>query len=472
MYLSPIRLSFLHKLPTSTAYLGIALVFRLFSPISATLSILMLGLYPFIYRRPYTVLQSLLLTSLFGLINPAFTPPTVLGGNDRYICFLLVFLYTLTVTKSRLTISRPSFILLLFFPIIVLHSIVFSQFPLISLLKAFLLFFISFASIESWFHSSSQQRAEFFHWSFTILSLVIILSLPTYFISSIGFAVNGTGFQGILSQPQVFGVVLATYLSIAFNYLFNYVSFRRIVLPLFLLALFMLYSTASRTAFFAFLLALFLSFVVHLSLNFSSYKHKLKHLPVNTLFVVVSFFGILGIFLTSVRVQSLIGSILFKSDNAAISLLDQLDFNSYQLYIEIFASSREVLYLPMLDNISTHLFQGIGFGVPSVSSSMSVAFDPFFGIPVGASIEKGVLFVAILEELGLILFIPFLLLFLLILRSSLRNGYGSFLVCLTILLTNIGESTLFSPGGIGLLLICLLIPFSFPQDKFSFRLIS
>jgi hypothetical protein len=44
---------------------------------------------------------------------------------------------------------------------------------------------------------------------------------------------------------------------------------------------------------------------------------------------------------------------------------------------------------------------------------------------------------------------------LMLLRGSSRGGLAPFAVCLTALLLNLGENTLFSPGGFGLLPIVL-----------------
>ena len=67
--------------------------------------------------------------------------------------------------------------------------------------------------------------------------------------------------------------------------------------------------------------------------------------------------------------------------------------------------------------------------------------------------EKGIMYFAILEELGLIGFIIFMaLLFSIVLRSLNRNIYGALLV-LAVLASNITEATFVSFGGGGLLFL-------------------
>jgi hypothetical protein len=109
----------------------------------------------------------------------------------------------------------------------------------------------------------------------------------------------------------------------------------------------------------------------------------------------------------------------------------------------------------MLGNIAEHPLRGIGFGIASDPYFMVVQRDPYFGLPVGASVEKGVAPLAVLEELGV--FGAGLVGFwvLRLLTRSARGGLAPFAVCLTALLLNMGEATLFSPGGFGLLPLVL-----------------
>ncbi|MDD3948975.1 MAG: hypothetical protein PHT43_05885, partial [Anaerolineaceae bacterium] len=98
----------------------------------------------------------------------------------------------------------------------------------------------------------------------------------------------------------------------------------------------------------------------------------------------------------------------------------------------------------------------IGFGVTSNPSMMKVERDPILGLPVSAPAEKCVLPIAILEEVGVLGFLAVCLWISMIMRSGARGGVVPFSVSLTALLMNMGEATLFSPGGMGLLSLILL----------------
>ena len=110
----------------------------------------------------------------------------------------------------------------------------------------------------------------------------------------------------------------------------------------------------------------------------------------------------------------------------------------------------------MWQNIKEKPFTGIGFGIASDVHEMNVQRDPLLGLPLGAPIEKGVLPVAVLEEVGLFglgFVVAWLWSFL---RYWIRGGVVPVSVGLTILLLNMGEATLFSPGGMGLLSLILI----------------
>ena len=110
----------------------------------------------------------------------------------------------------------------------------------------------------------------------------------------------------------------------------------------------------------------------------------------------------------------------------------------------------------MWENIQEKPFFGIGFGVASNIQEMNIKRDPLLGLPIGAAVEKGVLPLAVLEEVGLVGFsVVFAWLFSLLRRWG-RGGVMSVSVGLTALLLNMGEATFFSPGGMGLLSLVLI----------------
>jgi hypothetical protein len=124
---------------------------------------------------------------------------------------------------------------------------------------------------------------------------------------------------------------------------------------------------------------------------------------------------------------------------------------------EAYEVSRGPKIEDMWVNIQDKPFLGIGFGIASKPEQMLVVRDPLLGLPISAAVEKGVLPVAVLEELGALgLQLVALWLWNLIRRAARRGGFTSLTVLFVALLINMGESVLFSPGGMGLLVLIMI----------------
>lgn len=125
--------------------------------------------------------------------------------------------------------------------------------------------------------------------------------------------------------------------------------------------------------------------------------------------------------------------------------------------VDVYNDSRGYLMQKSWANIEASPISGIGFGISSDFADMTVERDSTFGLPTGAPTEKGVLPVAVLEEIGIPGFILFFLwVSVVVIRSARNGGIEALTVALTVLLTNLGEATLFSAGGMGLLMLILI----------------
>ena len=124
--------------------------------------------------------------------------------------------------------------------------------------------------------------------------------------------------------------------------------------------------------------------------------------------------------------------------------------------LEAADASRGRLVDAMIKNIDENPFAGIGFGVASDPVEMVVDRDPVFGLPTGAAVEKGVLPIAVIEELGVPGAILVLIWLWVVVRRAAQSGIYAITVLAIIIFSNFGEATLFSPGGMGLLSLVLL----------------
>lgn len=118
--------------------------------------------------------------------------------------------------------------------------------------------------------------------------------------------------------------------------------------------------------------------------------------------------------------------------------------------------SRGDLIRDMWVNVREKPLTGIGFGIASRAEEMVVIRERLFGLPVGASIEKGVMPIAVLEEIGIPGFVFVSLWVVMLLRRAAKNGLSALAVVLTALFLNMGEYTFYSPGGLGLIVLVLL----------------
>ena len=154
---------------------------------------------------------------------------------------------------------------------------------------------------------------------------------------------------------------------------------------------------------------------------------------------------LVGIVLAGPRLESVLTDFMSKSGRAGVNSL----MAAYEL-------SRGRLIEKMWANIQDKPIQGIGFGIASDPNSMDIKRDPVFGLASSAAIEKGVLPLAVLEEVGIIGFAAVAAWLLFLVRRSATGGILPLAVVLTVLFLNLGESTLFSPGGMGLLSLVLI----------------
>ena len=282
-----------------------------------------------------------------------------------------------------------------------------------------------------------------------LLSLTLF-SMPTLFSPSFGYAANGTGFQGITNQPQLLGVVLAPLAGWAIGVwaeTFLECKSRSIVsrqwLPLLIaVALFLLILTKSRTALSALVLAAsfctFIGFYVR-----RPWKNSL------TAVLTRGNWPIFLIFAVVIAITVHPPGKLLSSSKAFIQKGDSRSTDIMKLYEQSRGRLIESSWKDFLDNPVA----GRGFGVPSSNENFHIKRDPFFGLPISVSEEKGNSFVAILGETGIVGAVFFvLLLWAMTKRILFKASLPNAILFFTALFVNFGEGVLFALGGTGLII--------------------
>lgn len=265
-------------------------------------------------------------------------------------------------------------------------------------------------------------------WFLTFFGAIFVLGLPLVF-SPQGYIVNGRGFQGLFNHPQPTGVIAGVLSAHLFVKLLA--PGQKIWGPLALLGVTFatLLLSGSRTG----LLAFGFSTLIFGSIVYFGSGRKFAQKAVVALVLMAS----ATLAITSPAVQTFFNDFIVKGgDSGGMG--------------DLYEMSRGGLIAESWDGFVRHPIFGVGFGLPNDPANMILERDPFFDIPVTASVEKGLIFTAILEELGLFGSIPALAFFLGLLwvalfRTTPQNGTLVFAA----ILTNMGESTLTSFGGVG-----------------------
>lgn len=417
----------------------LAIIFRLASSNTASVSYFILALYAL--RGRVQAIQALALSWLFSMISSGIAPAAPMASIGRYAVFLTAAVSVLVFTRNRPNIVTLATVLLGLFYVV--HSLFFSSIVDVSVLKAASWSVVVVTLIEAWAGLTSDVRSRLVEQVFGLLTILMILSIPMIFLP-VGYLRNGTGFQGVFSHPQVLGPTMALLGTWAAGQM---LAQRQPSWSLFALVgscLIIVLLSEARTAGIALVLGIGIGVVMVTS---RLVRDKGVALPGirSTRFQLIVVLALLGLVFTSSSVNSLITNYLTKSDRAQISGIR----DAYQ-------DSRGGLIERMWANIEEDPWIGIGFGIASDPREMEIERDPLLGLPVSASIEKGVLPLAVLEEVGIYGFVLTALWISILFSRATRGGIVPTAVSLTALLLNLGESTLFSPSGFGLLPLILL----------------
>jgi hypothetical protein len=414
---------------------------------TAELSYILIAAYAFLGSQH--VIQSLILCSLFTILNSQLAPPADFEFIFRYFVILMAFL-SIFFRTSFLKFDSFSLYTLFFAFFIVIHSIVFSYFPLASILKIFSWIVVMITLLKAWSDLYELEHQAMQDWIVKFLILIFIISTPTIFLKEIGYSVNASYFQGILAHPQVFGIVTGLMIVIFFGNLLKQGKNFYMTITYILFFIPFLFMSQSRTSGLAVIFAIgaFISyFLIGANVNKINnlQKYRIKKLLFVLLFLVLPLF-----FLFYEEIISQIYKFIIKRD---------FDLQLNNIF-EVYSYSRGPLIEPMLENIKQNFIVGIGFNVTSDLDPSFIVRDSIFGLPISTRIEKGVIPLIILEEIGIIGFILFSIWILLIFKRTILNGIEYLPVLFYMLIINLGEGILFSVGGIGLLIIVLLTSFT------------
>lgn len=419
------------------------IVLRIASEPTANASYLTLGVYA-LFGRAHAI-RALALSWLFTMANPGLVPEASLATVGRYVVIMgagaSALVHSSALSRSP-RIMPFTFLTILLGAFIVGHSVLYSPIVDVSILKAVSWTVVVVSSASCWMGLPTEERYRLIEQLFWGLVLVLAASLPLL-VLPVGFLRNGVGFQGVLNQPQAFGPTMALLgaWTIARLLAESRPGWWLIGVAGASVALVLL--SQARTAGLALVGGVGLAVLVAPGLSRQSFLSIAPGMR-------------------SGRVWVILGGVLVAGIAVAPTILDIMQVyltksrTGVEGLFELYQDTRGHLIDRMTQNVAEHPLTGIGFGIASEPELMLVERDSVLGLPTGAAIEKGLTYLAVVEELGIFGAGLVGLWLLRVVKGAGRNGLVPLTLCFAVLLMNISESTLFSPGGLGLLPLVLL----------------
>lgn len=423
---------------------------RLASAPTANLSYLLIAIYALLGRGH--AVRALALSWLFTMISPGLAPEASGGPAARYLVLFAAAASSLihgTIRTGNPTIRPITLATVLLGGLIVVHSLLFSQIVDVSILKAISWTVAAAALISCWTGMPAYEREETVSLLFWGLVLIMLFSLPLLVLPT-GYLRNGWGFQGVLNHPQAFGPVMAVLGAWAATAMLARRNPAWLVVGLTGVCFVLVFLSGARTAGLALVGSVALSTVLVPWLAGQPVRQLFPGLASPRVWFVVAAALIAAMALAPLLVETV--SVFITKSGSGGSLLDSYD------------QSRGKLIDRMIENILQRPITGIGFGIASDYTLMEVDRSGFLGLPTGAAVEKGVAFIAVLEELGVVVAGMILWWALAIIGGCAKGGLVPLTICMVVILFNFGEATFFSPGGMGMLWM-ILVTWAYAEGK-------
>jgi hypothetical protein len=321
------------------------------------------------------------------MINPGLAPIPGLGGGARY-AVLLAAAMSLAWRSGFPRMRTVTLWTLLLGTAIVVHSALVSPLPEVSLLKAVSWLLAMSTLLAAWGGMSRAERGACERFVFLGLVAVAVCSVPLLG-SELGALRNSKGFQGVLNHPQVFGPVMGL---LGVWSVSCFLAQRRPNLWFVALAAIsfsFVFLSQARTGGMAVVVGFIVGVVTVRVLSGRSLGMLLPGLRSARVWSL-GFVLLVAAIASSERIGLVYSAYVTKGDRDDVSTMA----DAYQL-------SRGALVDQMLANVIENPVYGIGFGIASNPARIGIERDPVLGLPVSVAVEKGVLPVMIVEELGI-----------------------------------------------------------------------
>lgn len=388
-----------------------------------------------------TAVKMLTVQFLLGHFNPALVGDLESGGL-HLITPLLLFIKILIMPAGRAQLFQDRALL----GFVACGSIAVglqphvSAFPALSVLK--LIGFLSYATTVivmtkvAW----NRDREAVRRWYVSVVVFLIVGSLFTFGTASAHVRTT-TGFNGLLSHPNGFGMVVGIGVAYLIARAWTEPRISWGVAGICVIGLIEVYMTEARGGMLSCLLALGIFFGLQANPTHSHYRRNLQR----------------GIVALMVMVPLLLLN-WERSHRTAEHFISKSGRASVVSFTEAFEASRGAaidFHFRLIDQkpYFGHGFQVINSRSPSgLLEEETVQYDPITGrFPISAAVENGFTYTSTLAENGIIggllIYIGLSFVFVPILIKGIHQP--EVVLLLGFLLSNTSEATLFSPGGVG-----------------------
>lgn len=341
--------------------------------------------------------------------------------------------------KKKLPLPKWFGYLLLFNLVALLSSLLYSYDLKVSIVKL-TVFTIVISSILLGYKAT---RNDFKPWYFTLFSTILVLStvlMPTH----LGYIRNNFGFQGILNQPNAYGIYIAPFCAwLMAMIILKKGTAKCLLWTLLIIAIVNVYLSRSRTALFAITISIMVTLII--SFLTQNYRKDRKKSVASKRFITRVFF-----------IMSVIGIIIlvpsfFTSNNIVTDKIISFVYKNNDKTEKgktLLKSRKETLEISM-NGFKKNPVLGIGFGISADPKHFRTE-ETDMGIPTSGSAEKGNLVIALLEENGIVGLSVFSFFIFLLFKPLIKNKqYESIIIFVSAIMVNMGEMVFFSPGGLG-----------------------
>jgi hypothetical protein len=262
------------------------------------------------------------------------------------------------------------------------------------------------------------RKFNWIKWMLVMMQLIIIFSIFTINMPVAYFS-NGRSFQGLLNQPNMFGIFSVLFVAFLFSYSSIHKNNKVYSLFLIFITFYMITLCESRTSLASVIILLILYIL------FANIKITFKAILINLIIVLI-----LIISLFEVNIYNFIVSFFYKGhENILYSRTNQIE--------------------RITSNFLNNPFFGNGFGVPVLPyKSYNFSFE--------FVVEPGNLILSVLSYSGIIGFIIFLAYIVKIFWINHQNFKKIGFLFIAPILVSMGEMVFFSSNSIGALLYTMI----------------